>query len=115
MQYSTSFLTVNGIWRELLIVTSASPIPEYPNGIVTDTGDHYETVYHTEGLFRSFVDGGKHINWYLIRSKGVKERAVVALMSKQAEFEATISLTIEAIGDLAEMEYNKAMEVIGNV
>lgn len=90
MQYSTSFLIVNGIWRELLIVTSAEPIPEYPSGIVTDTGDYYETVYYTDGLFRSFVEGEKHVNWYLIRSKEVKERAVVALQEENKQLKAKI-------------------------
>ena len=57
MKHETSFLAVNEIWRELLVVTSKSEIPDYPNGIITDTGEHYETIYYTDGVFRSLCGG----------------------------------------------------------
>lgn len=94
MKHETSFLAVNEIWRELLVVTSKSEIPDYPNGIITNTGEHYDTVYYTDGVFRSFDEGGQHINWYLIRSKEVRERAT-------ARLEAELTQTQLALAEIA--------------
>ena len=85
---------IDDAWRGLLVVSSPDPIPDYPGGVITDTGEHYETIYYTDGVFRSFDEGGQHINWYLIRSKEVRERAT-------ARLEAELTQTQLALAEIA--------------
>ena len=83
-------IVVNDVWRGLLIVSSTEPIPDFLGNAITKFNDYYETIYYTDGLFRSFHVDGKYINWYLIRSTVVKEREVVALQEENKQLKAKV-------------------------
>ena len=82
---------INDAWRGLLIITSDTPIPNYPNNVVVDTQEYYETTYYTDGVFRSFEEDGKFINQYLINSKVVAEREIPQLNQRVVQLETQLA------------------------
>lgn len=67
MQISTSYLAVGGIWKELLIIEGENPPTE--NVIVNKLSDTMKSIYYTNGIYKSFVDGEKTFTWYIVNSK----------------------------------------------
>ncbi len=68
MQYSNTKIEVNGIWRDMLIVTCDTPyIWDDPRVIKQQTGV-MEITYHTDGLFRAKDESGKYYYWFLLES-----------------------------------------------
>ena len=91
MDYSTSKILINAEWQSMLIITSDTPIPNYPNNVVVDTQEYYETTYYTDGVFRSFEEDGKFINQYLINSKVVAEREIPQLNQRVVQLETQLA------------------------
>lgn len=69
MIFSTSMLKVNGVWRYLLIVESATENEFLWNDIVNnftdEDGNEIEIIYYTEGLYKHIEENGKHYYWFL--------------------------------------------------
>lgn len=74
MQYTTSTINVNGVFRELLIVSSDTPV-EFPSldVIIHSISDSMELIYYTDGLYRELIEDGKYYYWFLLRSKVSRE------------------------------------------
>lgn len=82
---------VNDAHRMLLVVTDDKPINLSNDNVIIDTNEYYETTYYTDGLFRTFEENGKYINWYLINSKVVKEREVVKVKAELEQTKAIVN------------------------
>lgn len=90
---------INDAWQGLLIVTSDKPIPDYPNNIITQSNDYYETVYYTNGVFRSYKEDEQFINHYLILSKEVKEKVTAKLQSEIEQMQTVILGLMDAMSE----------------
>ena len=99
MQFSKSNIVVNGIWKPVLIVTDDKPIKDFPNNVVVEENDYYITNYYTDGVYKTFEEDGKFINWYLINGQVVKEKQtarIEALETQNADLaEAIVNLQFE--------------------
>lgn len=91
MIFSQSNTVVNDVWKQLLIIKSDIPINLPNDNVIIDTNEYYETTYYTDGLFRTFEEKGKYINWYLINSKTVKEREVVKVKAELEQTKAIVN------------------------
>lgn len=96
MQYSTSYLNVNGVWREVLILSDTKPIPDFQNNVITHTQGDYETIYYTDGLYRSTEESGTFYNQYVIVSKVVRGTNLESLKKDVTSLaEAVLNLQFE--------------------
>ena len=93
MIFEQSNAVINDIWKQLLIIKSDIPINLPNDNVIIDTNEYYEITYYTDGLFRTFEENGKYINWYLINSKVIKELKSIKLEEHLEELKKTLSTT----------------------
>lgn len=110
MIFEQSNTVINDIWRAVLIVKSDTPINLSNDNVIVDTNDYYETTYYTDGLFRTFEENGKYINWYLINSKTVKEREVTKV---KAELEQAKLNNLSLAQAVLELQYQIDVKELG--
>lgn len=97
MEYSTSYINVNSIFRELLIITSPTAIDFKEANVITQKiSDEMDIVYYTDGLYQHIPENGSNYYWFLINSKETKTRAtykaeVVALQTQVSDVENAIA------------------------
>lgn len=109
MIFEQSNTVINDIWKQLLIIKSNTPINLPNDNIIIDTNEYYETTYYTDGLFRTFEENGKYINWYLINSKTVKEREVAKV---KAELEQAKQISTDLAQAVLDLQYQNAVNQI---
>lgn len=109
MIFEQSNTVINDVWRQLLIIKSDKPINLSNDNVITDINEYYETTYYTDGLFRSFEENGKYINWYLINSKTVKEREVAKV---KAELEQAKQISTDLAQAVLDLQYQNAINTI---
>ena len=109
MIFEQSNTVINDVWRQLLIIKSDTPINLPNDNVIIDTNEYYETIYYTDGLFRTFEENGKYINWYLVNSKTVKEREVAKIKAELAQAKQINTDLAQAVLDL---QYQNAINQI---
>lgn len=93
MEYSTSFIELNGVWREILIVPASETQTFGDQFIFTqpfeDGNTFGEIIYYTEGLYKEIEENGKFYYWFLLRSK--ETRATTNYEADVKELQAQIA------------------------
>lgn len=100
---------INDTHRMLLVIKSDTPINMVNDNVIIDTNEYYETTYYTDGLFRTFEENGKYINWYLINSKTVKEREVAKV---KAELEQAKQISTDLAQAVLDLQVQNAVNQI---
>ena len=91
--YSTSYIELDGMWREVLLI-SAPEAQIFGNQFIftqpfEDGNTFGEIIYYTEGLYNEIEEDGKFHYWFLLRSKETRvttnyEADVVELKAQMA-------------------------------
>ncbi|MEG1158596.1 MAG: hypothetical protein RSD64_04420 [Christensenellaceae bacterium] len=96
MEYSTSNIVVNSVFRELLVITSDVEVDFKSANVITQkVNDNIDIIYYTDGLYKHHYDK-KHCYWFLVNFKESKirvnyEAEVVALQQQNTDLEAAIA------------------------
>lgn len=69
MEYSTSMIQAGGNWRNLLIITSNTPVDwGTQTEIECPVSDEVKVIYSTDGLYKEAIKDGTYYYWFLFDS-----------------------------------------------
>lgn len=101
----TTFISINNVFQEVLIVASDT---EQAYSSIIEDGDmrYYVTPY------RSFQQDGKYYYWFIVQSKEVVNQALKQQIEQMQGDSATVGQTVAGLS-LQGMQLNSALDAVG--